>query len=136
MGECHGKCGAEVSPPTCTGKLDCQASADCHASCQSSAKADASCQAEANLVVEGDAKLYGALNARLDDIKEAFALTVSLKDPIADLAGRTAATFQALGDIGVSGLACIGSSLTLAGEASASINVSVSASASIQGTAG
>jgi hypothetical protein len=116
--------------------LNCMGSADCHASCQASVQADASCHGTANLVVEGDAKLYAAMNAHIGDIEDAFAATFALKDPIAALAGKTVATFQALGDIGVSGAACIGSSLTLAAQASASINVSVSASASIQGKAG
>jgi len=129
-------CSAEVSPPTCTGKLDCSGSADCHASCQASAQADASCQSTANLVVEGDAKLYGALNAHIDDIKAAFSATIALKDPVAAIAGKTAMTFQALGDIGAAGIACVGASVSLAAQASASINVSVSASASVQGKAG
>ena len=28
-GECHGTCDVEVSPPACTGKLDCEAAAVC-----------------------------------------------------------------------------------------------------------
>lgn len=135
-GECHGSCAAEVSPPTCTGKLDCAANADCHASCQGSAKADASCTATAKLDVMGDTELYAAINAHLDDLKAAIALTVALKDPIVDLAGRTGDTFSALGDIGVQGAACAAASLKVAAEASVSINVSVSASASVQGKAG
>ena len=134
-GECHGTCMGAVKPPTCTGKLDCQGSADCHASCQGSAQADAACTSTAVLQVEGDAKLYSAINTHLGDLKEAFALTIALKDPIIDLAGRTQATFSALGDIGVQGGACLASSLAVAAEASVSINVSVQASASVQGKA-
>jgi hypothetical protein len=110
-------------------------SADCHASCQASAKADAKCDVSAKLVVEGDVKLYNTLNAHLNDIKAAFSATAALRDPIADLASKTAGTFQALGDIGASGLACATSSIAIAAKASVSINVSVSASASIQGKA-
>lgn len=94
------------------------------------------CTSTATLVVEGDAKLYSAINAHIDDIKNAFALTFALKDPVLDLAGKTAATFSAIGDIGVQGAACFASSLSLAAQASASINVSISASASVQGKAG
>ncbi len=122
-------------PPTCTGHLDCDASADCHASCQASASAKANCTSSATLVVKGDADLHAAIKAHLDDVKEAFALTYALKDPIADLAGKTVDTFRAVGDIGVQGGACFASSLSVAAQASVSINVSVQASASVQGKA-
>ena len=136
MGECHGSCSAETSPPSCTGTLNCEGSADCHASCQASAKASASCTSSATLVVDGDAQLYTAINAHLGDVKAAFAQTFALKDPIADLAGKTVGTFSALGDIGVQGVSCATSSLAVAAQASVSINVSVQASASVQGKAG
>jgi len=87
-------------------------------------------------VVEGDAELYSAIQAHIGDVKSAFALTIALKDPIAELASKTAATFSALGDIGVQGAACAASSISIAAEAQASISVSVSASASVQGKAG
>jgi len=86
--------------------------------------------------VEGDAKLYTAINAHLDAVKKAFALTLALKDPIVALAGRTSDTFSALGDLGVSGATCAAASLQVAAQASVSINVSVQASASVQGKAG
>ena len=129
-------CSAAASPPTCTGMLDCAGSADCHASCQSQAQASAQCTATAALTVEGDAKLYAAINAHLDALKLAFAETVALKDPIAALASKTAGAFSALGDLGVSGATCAAASVQVAAEASISINVSVQASASVQGKAG
>jgi hypothetical protein len=116
--------------------LDCAGSADCHASCQSQAQASARCTATAALTVEGDAKLYAAINAHLDALKLAFAETAALKDPIAALASKTAGAFSALGDLGVSGAACAAASVQVAAEASVSINVSVQASASVQGKAG
>jgi hypothetical protein len=122
-----------VSPPACTGKLNCEGTADCQASCQASASAQAECTSSATLVVDGDAQLYKAIKAHMNDVKDAFALTLSLKDPIASVAAKTAGTFEALGDIGVQGGACVASSLALAAEASVSINVSVQASASVQG---
>jgi len=85
--------------------------------------------------VSGDAKLDAAIRAHLDDVKDAFAMTWALKDPIADLAGKSVGAFKAIGDIGVQGATCFAASLSVAAQASASINVSVQASASVQGTA-
>jgi hypothetical protein len=59
-------------------------------------------------------------------------LAIALKDPIAEVAGKTIGAFEAVGDVGVSGAACMASSLSAAAEAQASISVSVSASASVQ----
>src|SRR6478736_5484667 len=131
--QCRGKCKAEVSPPTCEGKLSCDGAAECQASCEGSAKASAHCESSASLVVTGDDELYGALQAHIGDIKSAFAMTYALKDPIVALAGKTVASFSALGQIGASGAACATSSIAIAAQAQASINVSVSASASVQG---
>lgn len=132
-GECHGECSAEVKPPSCEGTLNCEGAAECQASCKGSATAKAKCESSANLVVQGDDELYGALQAHIGDIKSAFAMTIALKDPIAELAGKTVATFSALGQIGASGVACATSSIAIAAEAQVSISASVSASASIQG---
>jgi len=132
-GECHGECDAAVSPPSCEGSLNCEGAAECQASCEGSASAKAHCESSANLVVSGDDELYGALQAHVGDIKAAFALTYALKDPIANLAGKTVATFRALGDIGASGVACATSSIAIAAQAQVSISASVSASASVQG---
>jgi len=135
-GECHGKCSAEVKPPSCEGTLDCKGAAECQASCEGSATAKASCESTADLVVKGDAELYSAIQAHIGDVKSAFALTVALKDPIAKLSGKTVGTFSALGDVGVSGAACVAAAVSIAAEAQASISVSVTASASVQGKAG
>jgi hypothetical protein len=135
-GECHGDCSAELEPPSCEGTLNCDGAAECQASCEGSATAKASCDSSATLVVTGDDELYGAIQAHIGDIKSAFALTVALQKPIVALAGKTAATFSALGDIGSSGAACAVSSISIAAQAQASISVSVSASASVQGKAG
>ncbi|HYP77399.1 MAG TPA: hypothetical protein VER12_15620 [Polyangiaceae bacterium] len=134
-GTCHGECSAEVAPPTCEGTLNCEGAAECQASCEGSASAKANCDSSATLSVKGDDELYGALQAHIGDIKAAMALTGNLTKPIGELAKKTTATFSALGDIGAQGLACAGSSLNIMGEARASIQVSVSASASVQGTA-
>lgn len=131
-GTCHGSCDAEVSPPTCTGKLDCKADAECHSSCQAQASAKVDCPPpHATVTVVGDAELWTALKAHIDDFGEAVNLTIALKDPIADAAGKTIGAFEAVGDIGVSGAACMAASVSAAAEAQASISVSVSASASV-----
>jgi hypothetical protein len=131
-GTCHGECDAEVSPPTCTGKLDCTASAECHSSCQAQASAKVDCPPpRATVVVVGDAELAAALSAHIQDFGAAVNLTLALKDPIADAAGKTVDAFKAVGEIGLSGAACLTSSLQAAVDAQASITVSVEASASV-----
>jgi hypothetical protein len=81
--------------------------------------------------VVGDLELQTALEAHIQDWGLAVNSIVALKDPVANFAGQTLATFQAAGDIGLSGAACVADSLSVAAHASASVNVSVMASASI-----
>jgi len=85
----------------------------------------------ATVAVAGDLELQTALEAHISDWGEAVNMIVALKDPIASFGSQTLATFQAAGDIGLSGAACVTSSLSVAAEASAHVNVSVSASASL-----
>jgi hypothetical protein len=87
-----------------------------------------------DLVIEGDVELLKAFRARLKDLGTAINLTVALKDPIADVAGKTVGAFSAIGDLGLSGAACFAASLQGAVKAQASISVSVSASASVSGS--
>ena len=63
-------------------------------------------------------------------------MMTALKDPAAKLASKGLATFQALGDIGVSGAACVTTALSASAKASASVNVSVTASASFSSSNG
>ena len=134
-GECHGECSVETSPPSCEGTLNCEGAAECQASCEGSVQAKAECDSSATLTVGGDDELYGVLQAHMGDIKGAFARTIALRDPITALAGKTAATFSALGEIGTQGAACAASSISIAAQAQASISVSVTATASVQGQA-
>ena len=132
-GECHGSCSAETSPPRCTGTLDCMASAECNGSCDAAGERQSRLlEAASKHRCRWRCQLQQALEAHIGAWGEAFNLTLQLKDPIAKLAAKSAATFQALGDIGVSGLSCVGSSLEATAKAQASISVSVSASASIK----
>jgi hypothetical protein len=125
-------CSAEVSPPRCTGSIDCSASAECRANCSASASAKVDCsKPQASVVISGDLKLQKAVEANLTAWAEAVNLTLSLKEPIAALAGKTEGTFKAVGDIGLSGATCILASVKAAAEASVSVNVSVKASASL-----
>jgi hypothetical protein len=71
------------------------------------------------------------LAAHIKEFGAAVNLAIALKDPIASVAGKTIGAFQAIGDVGVSGAACMAASLSAAVEAQASISVSVSASASV-----
>jgi hypothetical protein len=86
----------------------------------------------ATLRVTGDTALDSALRAHFKDFATAVNLTLALKDPVANVAGKTIDAFSALGDVGVSGAACMASSIDAAVKAQASISVSVQASASVQ----
>jgi len=108
------------------------ASAECRGSCDAQANATIDCsKPQATVVVEGDLKLQKALEAHIDEWAVAFNMLAALKDPVAAFASKTAATFQALGDIGVAGVSCVGTALSASAKASASVSVSVTASASI-----
>jgi hypothetical protein len=135
MGECHGMCSAAVTPPTCTGMLNCSGSAECHGDCQAQAQASLNCSPpQVAFDVEGDASLYTAFQANLADIGKAFNDTIELKDLISPIASKTAATFSAIGDIGVAGASCVASEISVAGMVQASVSVSVSASATVSGS--
>jgi hypothetical protein len=137
-GECHGSCMAAVSPPTCTGKLDCTASAECHGDCQAQAKAKLECSPpQVNFNVQGDAKLYAAFNMYLADIGLAFNQTLELKDLILgsdSVLSHTEAAFSAVGDIGAAGASCLVAQASVVAHATASVQVSVSASATVSGS--
>jgi hypothetical protein len=130
-GGCHGECSAALSPPVCKGELDCDASAECHANCEARAQAQIDCPPpEATVAVSGDADLLRAIASRIDDFGTAINLTLALTDPIADVATRSIDAFDAVGEVGIAGAACFGTSLNAALEAQVSISVSVEASAS------
>ncbi len=132
-GTCHGTCAAEVSPPYCEGKLDCQVDANCQASCDGQASASVKCGGATNVVVTGDAKLYAAIVKHQAKIAAAFGATLELKDPIANLASKVGGAIQGMADITAAGTTCMVSSLSATARAQASISVSVNASASIKG---
>jgi len=88
------------------------------------------------VTVTGDALLYAAYQQFSGDIGTAINQTIALKGPITTLAGQTVSAFEAIGDIGAGGAACVATTLSGAGSITASLNVSVSASASVSGSAG
>jgi hypothetical protein len=85
------------------------------------------------VTITGDDALYASYQAHLNDIGIAVNLTAAIKDPIAQLAGKTVDTFAAIGDVGVAGASCVASQATVIANVQASISVSVSASASVTG---
>src|SRR5260370_38849332 len=88
-GECHGMCTATTTPPTCTGTLNCMGSAECHSNCQASASAHVNCPPpQAQVTITGDAALFGAFQAHLDDIGTAVNLTLALKNAVGNAAGK------------------------------------------------
>ena len=84
--------------------------------------------------IEGDATLYASFSSHLADIGKAFNDTIALKGLIGNVAGQTASTFSAIGDVGAAGIACIGSQAQAVVNVQASISVSVSASATVSGS--
>jgi hypothetical protein len=86
------------------------------------------------VTVTGDDLLLAAYTQFSDDIGTAFNQTLAIKGPITTLAGETLSSFQAIGDVGAGGAACVASTLSGAGNITASLNVSVSASASVSGS--
>ena len=127
-------CSAAVTPPSCTGMLNCSGSAECHGDCQAQAQASLNCSPpQVQFDVEGDASLYAAFQANLSDIGLAFNDTLALKDLIGPIANKTASTFSAIGDIGAAGATCVASELSVVGNVQASVSVSVSASATVSG---
>jgi hypothetical protein len=136
QGTCHGECDAELSPPVCTGELDCEGSAECSSSCEAEASADIDCPPPtASVIVLGDVELQQALSANIEAWGEAVNLTLALREPIADVASKTLAAFEAVGEVGAAGATCFASSLSAAVQAEASISVSVEASASLSAEA-
>jgi hypothetical protein len=132
-GQCHGDCSVKTSPPTCTGgSLNCMGTAECHGDCQSRASATLDCSKPDVTVTVSDPLLEAAIRDHLFEWGEAVSLALQLKDPIARVAGKSVAAFQAIGDVGVAGASCVASTLTVAAHAQASITVSVQASASFQ----
>jgi hypothetical protein len=112
--------------------------ATCHGDCQAQAQASLECSPpQVNFDIEGDAALYASFQTHLGDIGKAFSDTLALKDLILGsngIASQTESTFSAIGDIGAAGIACVGSQLSAVGNVTASINVSVSASATVSGS--
>lgn len=139
QGECHGMCDAQVSPPTCTGSVDCMATAECHGSCQASAQANVDCsrpQVDITITGNDDAILLSAaVHKHLVEWGEAWSLFKTLQTPVSNLGGKTIAAFSAIGDVGVGGVTCLSSSLAVVGQASASVQVSVSVSATFSASA-
>lgn len=86
------------------------------------------------MTVTGDALLLAAYQQFSGDIGTAFNQTLAIKGPITTLAGETLGAFQAIGDVGAGGAACVATTLSGAGSVTASLNVSVSASASVSGS--
>jgi hypothetical protein len=134
-GECHGTCTGEASPPRCDVDIQCKGQAECTASCDGKAQASVSCEKPtAQVTVVGNVKLQKAIEANLSLWGEAFNLTLALKGPVATLAGKSAAAFSAIGDVGIGGAACVATSLSVVAEAQVHVSVSVQASASLSAT--
>jgi hypothetical protein len=107
---------------------------ECHSDCQAQAQAKLNCSPpQVSLDIVGDAKLYASFSTHLTDIGTAINDTVELNILLPPIASKTAATFSAIGDIGAAGAGCVASQLMVAAHASASVMVSVSASATVSG---
>jgi hypothetical protein len=145
--KCSGTCaaGAEYEPLRCTGgKLEggCKVDAQCSASCDASLQAKAECTPpsvtiKSNASSEQVAALFATLERNLPALinmvqgrGEVFVNAAkALFDSIGTLAGNT-------DKLGVKGVACAGSIIEAAGNASAGATVALSASLSVTGAVG
>lgn len=133
-GQCSGTCSANASPPYCTGTVSCSAAASCTASCHGSAEASIDCSDPSiTAVITGDATLNTAFQTDLTKIGVAINETTALAPVIVDLAGNTAATLNAVGNVGADAATCFATTIASFVDIKASINVSVSASATVSG---
>ena len=133
-GQCQGTCTGTASPPYCTGTVNCSAAATCTASCHGQAEASIDCSdPTVNVTITGDATLNTAFQANLDAIGTAIQETAALAPVIVDLAGQTSGALDAVGNVGTDALACFTTTVASYVDISASINVSVSASATVSG---
>jgi len=111
--------------------ISCKGAAECQGSCNANASASVDCSKPvATVVVQGDLKLQQAIEAHLADWAIAFNMMTALQGPVGDLKSKGEAAFTAIGDIGLTGAACVASAGSALVNASASVQVSVSASAS------
>lgn len=134
-GQCKGGCSVKYTAPHCDGQLSCKGTANCQASCNGQASASVKCGGSTDVQVTGDAALYAALEAHSSEIAAAFGATVDLKTQIGTLIKTVGPAIQGVGNISAAGVTCMASSLKVMGQAQASINVSVNASASVNGKA-
>jgi hypothetical protein len=82
------------------------------------------------IAVTGDAQLFASFNKHADDLGAALQATVALKDPIAAVVAQGASTFAS---VSVAGGECIVAQASLVSSIQVNIQVSVSASATVQG---
>ena len=132
--KCEGTCMGTFMAPTCKGKVtppSCDASASCKSNCQASAQASATCTPPKVVIVANgmaDATVVAALSANLPDL--ILVATVEGKNLVA-LIGDVSGGIQAA----VKGSAACALKLEAFVTASASVNVSFMASASVSGKA-
>ncbi|HEY6557314.1 MAG TPA: hypothetical protein VI072_08575 [Polyangiaceae bacterium] len=141
---CKGECTGTATAPQCEAKLtppECEVNADCSAACESKASLEASCEPIKVVVAFG-----GTANASLKSTLEAN------MPAILRVAGKAKLAGQAIGQVGQAGLRVAGeitasgscfasvgagfiTKLESAVAASATVNVSFQASASVSGSA-
>jgi hypothetical protein len=136
-GTCSGQCSAQCDASgqvTCNGTLSCSAAATCNASCQADAQATVDCSnPQITVNITGNDTLNAAYQADVDLIGTSINETAALGTGIAALAGQTADTFSAIGNVGLDATACFASTLSAFTSIQANVSVSVSASASVSG---
>lgn len=140
---CHAQCQGEWQAPQCAGQVrPPSADAECNASCTAQANLNAQCTpAQVNLfgqpTTDVAARLFATLHTNLPNLMYAqIALGQRVMQDAQVVVQVGANMPKVVGDAGLQGLACIGAAAEAAGRASASINVSVQASASVSGRVG
>ncbi|MCC6217729.1 MAG: hypothetical protein IT376_22920 [Polyangiaceae bacterium] len=140
---CHARCEGQWQAPQCEGAVrPPSADAECNASCDASAEFNAQCtpaqvSVQASHQTELAARLVASLQANLPNLLYAqLALGKRLTASARVLVQVGGQLPRVVADAGLQGLACIGAAANATVKASARIDVSVQASASVSGRAG
>lgn len=140
---CHARCDGQWQAPRCEGRITGpSADAECDASCKAHAEVNASCSpavvaVRPNGANEAVMRLAATLQANLPALLHAQIALGQRLSANAQVIGQVGAQLpRIVGNAGLHAMACIAGAAKMTASASAKINVSVQASASVSGKAG
>jgi hypothetical protein len=140
---CHARCEGQWQAPKCEGHVrPPSADAECNASCHAKAQLEASCtpaqvNVETNANAEMAMRLVATLRAHLPQLLKAeIGLGKRVLADVRVVVDVGAQLPKIVGDAGAQAVACIAAASSASVKASARINVSIQASASVSGKVG